>query len=450
MGNRWLEGNFAPVMDEVELVGLEVEGAIPPSLTGRYLRTGPNPFAADPDNHHWFVGNGMVHGVELRDGAANWYRNRWVRGPAASEFLGEVPVPRCDGGLFPGDGNTNVLAHGGRILALEELSCPYELDRDLRTIGQYDFGGPLPVGTNAHPKIDPATGEMHLMGYSFADDLLRYMVIDRDGVLQSTREIRMGASVMVHDTALTATRVLALDLPVVFDLELAARGVRLPYRWDADHRARVGLVPRGGAILGPGDDVVWIDVDPCYVFHPLNAYDEGDAVVVDVVRHPSMFAEVQDGPMDGAPWMERWVLDPVRGCSTTVLDERAQEFPRIDERFTGTRHRIGWAAGASIAALGSTDASVEGSVLRYDMDAGTVAATGLGRGRVGGEFVFVPGSDDAAEGEGWLLGYVNDLSTATAELLVLDATSMATEARVRIPRRIPAGFHGNWVPDRAL
>ena len=450
MGNRWLEGNFAPVLEEVDLVDLEVEGSLPPSLVGRYLRTGPNPFAADPDNHHWFVGNGMVHGVDLRDGRASWYRNRWVRGPAASEFLGESPVPMCGGGMFPGDGNTNVLAHGGRILAMEELSCPYELDRDLRTIGQFDFGGPLPVGTNAHPKIDPSTGEMHLMGYSFGDDLLRYFTIDRDGRLLSTREITMGASVMVHDTALTATRVLAFDLPVVFDLDLAMRGVRLPYRWDPEHRARVGIVPRGGAMPGPAGDVVWIDVDPCYVFHPLNAYDDGDAVVVDVVRHPSMFAVVQDGPMDGPPRMERWVLDPARGFSSTVLDERAQEFPRIDERHTGMRHRYGWAAGASIADLGSTDAELEGSVLRYDLEAGTVDAVGLGPGRVGGEFVFVPDADDAGEGEGWLLGYVADLASGTSELLVLDAGSMATQARVRIPRRIPAGFHGNWVPDSAL
>lgn len=450
MGNRWLEGNFAPVGDEVDVVGLEVVGALPPSLTGRYLRTGPDPFGADPDNHHWFVGNGMVHGVRLRDGEAEWYRNRWVRGPAASEHLGEVPVPRVDGGLFPGDGNTNVLAHGRRILAMEEMSCPYELDADLATIGQFDFGGPLPVGTNAHPKIDPTTGEMHLMGYAFTDALLRYFVIDAAGALTSTTEIELGASVMVHDTALTESRVLAFDLPVVFDIDLAIAGVRLPYRWDPSYRARVGLVPRGGTRPGPTGDVVWIDVDPGYVFHPMNAYDDGDAVVVDVVVHPSMFAMVQDGPLDGPPRMERWVLDPVHGFASTVLDDRPQEFPRIDERRTGHRHRFGWAAGASIADLGATDPAARGSVLKYDLMAGTVDATDLGAGRVGGEFVFVPDDDRSGEDEGWLLGYVADLATATSELLVLDASSMDEVASVRIPRRIPAGFHGNWVDDAAL
>jgi len=209
-------------------------------------------------------------------------------------------------------------------------------------------------------------------------------------------------------------------------------------------------VPRRGERPGPAGDVVWIDVDPCYVFHPLNAFDDGDAVVVDVVRHPSMFAIVTDGPMDGPPRMERWVLDPVAGFSATVLDDRPQEFPRIDDRLTGRRHRFGWAAGASVADLGTTDATTEGAVLKYDLAAGTVHSTGLGPGRVGGEFVFVPEAPGSGEDEGWLLGYVADLATGTSELVVLDAQSMATQARVRIPRRIPAGFHGNWIPDSAL
>jgi carotenoid cleavage dioxygenase len=260
----------------------------------------------------------------------------------------------------------------------------------------------------------------------------------------------MGASVMVHDMALTETRVLAFDLPVVFDLELAARGVRLPYRWDQSYRARVGIVPRRGVRPGIERDVIWIDIDPCYVFHPLNAFDDGDAVVVDVVRHPSMFAIVTDGPMDGPPRMERWTLDPVAGFSATILDDRPQEFPRIDERRTGFEHRFGWSSGASVADLGSTDPRVEGSVLKYDLLTGTVDSAGLGAGRVGGEFVFVADAPDAGEDEGWLLGYVSDLATATSELVVLDAQSMATQARVRIPRRIPAGFHGNWVADAAL
>lgn len=89
MDNRYLEGVFAPVPREYTLTDLPVTGAIPDHLDGRYLRNGPNPVGElDPALYHWFSGDGMVHGVRLRDGRAEWYRNRWVRGPVTSVALG--------------------------------------------------------------------------------------------------------------------------------------------------------------------------------------------------------------------------------------------------------------------------------------------------------------------------------------------------------------------------
>lgn len=447
--NTYLTGNFAPVGEEATVVDLEVVGTIPSELEGRYIRTGPNPFQPDVDNHHWFIGDGMVHGVELGEGRAHWYRNRWVRSPEASTFLGETPVPVAAGGLFRGNGNTNVLAHGGRILAFEEMSCPYELDRELDTIGQTEFGGSLPVGTFAHPKFDGDTGAMHILGYAWTDSLLRYNVIDRMGALVHQSTIEMGGSVMVHDMAMTEHHIVVMDLPVVFDLELAATGHRLPYRWDDDYCARVGLVPR--ADTGSSGDPIWIEVDLCYVFHPVNAYEEGDRVVFDVVRYPTMFKRDVDGPNDGPSRMERWILDPQRRtCDVTVLDETSQEFPRIDERRTGRAHRYAWAPKATIDLLGSADANLTNALLKHDLVAGTRSELALGQGRVAGEFVFVPSGDSGGEDEGWLMGYVSDLSRGTSELLVIDARSMIEQARILIPRRIPAGFHGNWIPDSDL
>lgn len=447
----YLEGNFAPVPDEIDAVDLVITGALPASLEGRYIRTGPNPIAADPSNHHWFVGEGMLHGVELRDGRASWYRNRWVDGPSASAHLGRTPIVPAAGGVFPGDGNTNVVHHAGRILALEELSCPYVIGRDLDTIGQTDFGGPLPFGTNAHPKFDVATGEMHVMSYSFAEPFMRYQVVSADGHVVHGVDVDIAGPVMVHDMGLTERFAIALDLPVLFDLELAMSGRRLPYRWSGDYTPRIGFLPRGGLRAGAPAPTIWIEIDPCYVFHPLNAYDDGSTVVMDVVRHPSMFRLELDGPNDGDPWLERWVFDlERRSFSASVIDDAAQEFPRIDERLTGLRHRYGWSAGSTIAALGSTDASIGGAVFKQDLVAGTTERRDLGRGRIGGEFVFVPASPTAGEDEGWLLGYVNDLPSATAELVVLDAQNLSDVARVHLPRRIPAGFHGNWIPDSAL
>lgn len=449
--NTYLEGNFAPVAEEVTVDNLEVVGSMPPELNGRFLRTGPNPFSVDPNDYHWFVGDGMVHGIELRDGVANWYRNRWVRSPEASAYLGEEPVPTAAGGLFRGNGNTNVLAHGGRILAFEEMSCPYVLDRDLGTIEQTEFGGSLPVGTFAHPKVDPLTDEMHIFGYAWTDSLLRYNVIDANGAITHQSTVELGASVMVHDMGMTERFLLAMDLPVLFDLDLVSKGRRLPYRWDDSYNARIGLVPRAGLTPGPEGDVIWIDVDPCFVFHPVNAYDDGDNVVFDVIRYNSMFKFDSNGPGDGPSRLERWVLSPSnRSCAVTVIDDTSQEFPRINEQLTASRHRYAWSPQATIDLLGTSDQMRGNTILKHDMQLGTRLEHSLGPGRIAGEFVFVAAEGASSEDDGWLMGYVADLSTQTAELLIVDAQSMSEQARVLIPRRIPAGFHGNWVADSAL
>ncbi|GGD14935.1 hypothetical protein GCM10007231_12350 [Nocardioides daphniae] len=213
-GATYLTGNYAPVATEVTATDLEVTGAVPPDLAGRYLRTGPNPFAAQADTYRWFAGDGMVHGVDLHGGRPRWYRNRWVRSPEASAHLSAADVPHEEGGWYPGSGNTNVFAHGGRILAVTEGSLPYELTGELDTVATRNFGGPLPAGINAHPKFDPSTGEMHVMSYGFANPAVRYHVIDPAGALLSTVDIDLPAPVMLHDMGLTASRVVLFDLPV--------------------------------------------------------------------------------------------------------------------------------------------------------------------------------------------------------------------------------------------
>jgi carotenoid cleavage dioxygenase len=167
MVNRYLEGALAPMSEEYTLTDLEVTGSIPDHLDGRYLRNGPNPIGEiDPELYHWFLGDGMVHGIRIRDGKAEWYRNRWVRSPMAARVLGE-PVPA---GRFPMSdmgANTNVIGHAGKTLALIESGVlNYELTEELDTVGVCDFDGTLTGGYAAHPKRDPATGELHAVSYS--------------------------------------------------------------------------------------------------------------------------------------------------------------------------------------------------------------------------------------------------------------------------------------------
>jgi carotenoid cleavage oxygenase len=445
MSNRYLEGNFAPVSQETTAVDLEVTGSLPDWLDGRYLRNGPNPVDTDPETYHWFTGHGMVHGVRLRDGQAQWYRNRYVRSEAVAQELGETwrggPV-HADMDFAP---NTNVIGHAGRTFAIVEAGArPYELDDELGTIGVCDFDGTLPGGYTAHPKRDPQTGELHAVSYFWGwGNKVQYSVIDRNARVRKLVDIETTGSPMLHDMSLTESFAVIYDLPVVFDLDLAMKGVGLPYRWDDDYPARVGLLPRDGEAT----DVQWFDVDQCYVFHPLNAYDEGDRVVIELCRFERMFdADVVRGPEGSLPRLDRWTIDPGAGkVIEETIDDRPQEFPRVDERVVGRRHRYGY----TVALDNATD-SIEfagGSVLRHDLVAGTTEAHSFGAGRGPSEFVMVPASTDAAEDDGVLMGYVFDAGRNASDLVVLDARTLDTVAEVRLPVRVPHGFHGNWISE---
>jgi len=477
MVNRYLDGAFAPVSEEFTLTDLEVTGTIPDHLDGRYLRNGPNPVGdIDPELYHWFVGDGMVHGIRIRDGKAEWYRNRWVRSPHAARALGE-PVPS---GHFPVSqvgANTNVIGHAGKTLALIESGVAnYELTDELDTVGVCDFDGTLTGGYTAHPKRDPDTGELHAVSYSMLrGNTVQYSVIGTDGRALRTVDIEVAGSPMMHDFSLTERHVVFYDLPVTFDTRQAAtmavpRTLRLParlllsaligrvripdpiaarrpagptsdrrfpYSWNPKYPARVGVMPRDGA----NGDVRWFDVEPCYVFHPMNAYDDGDTVVLDVVRHPKMFDTDRLGPNEGPPTLERWTVDLADGkVRESRIDDRGQEFPRVDERLVGKRHRYGYTPTVDE----SNDAG--DTLLKHDLVGGNTAARCLGAGKALGEFVFEPSTPDACEDDGVLMGYVYDRSADRSELAILDAHTLEDVASIKLPHRVPAGFHGNWVP----
>lgn len=441
--NRYLLDGFAPVHEEHTAFDLPVTGTLPGHLDGRYLRNGPNP-ATDPGaGHHWFLGEGMVHGVRLGDGRAQWYRNRWVR--AEGEDLGP---------------NTNVLQHAGRTLALIEAGGPpYELGEELGTMGRCALGT-VTGGYTAHPHEDPETGELHAISYSWTrGNLVDYSVLDVTGRVRHQAEIEVTGSPMIHDCALTEHYVVVYDLPVTFDLgmvagepprplqatdrlideTLRARTARpLPYSWDADYPARIGLLPREGTSA----DVRWFEIDQCYVFHTLNAYEEGADVVIDVVRHDRMFATDFTGPNEGAAYLTRFTLDTVAGTVREHrFDDHSQEFPRYDERLTGQRHRFGYAAGVVGEGVRTGD-----SVLKHDVVAGTTIERRLGAGLEVSEFCFVPTTPDGAEDDGVLMGYVFDRASGRSDLRLLDAATLDDVAAVHLPARVPAGFHGNWAP----
>jgi carotenoid cleavage dioxygenase len=445
MGNRYLENNYAPVSAELTDTELAVTGTIPDHLDGRYLRNGPNPAVApDPAAYHWFTGDGMVHGLRLRDGKAEWYRNRFVRSAAVAAALGEPVRPGPVHADMDFAANTNVIGHAGRTFAIVEAGArPYELTDELDTLGPVDLEGTLPGGYTAHPKRDPKTGELHAVSYYWGwGNKVQYSVIGTDGRVRHTVDVETTGSPMVHDCSLTESSVVIYDLPCVFDLELAMSGKSLPYRWDPEYPARLGVLPRDGDAA----DVRWYDIEPCYVFHPLNAYDDGDRIVLDVVRHPKMFAANQLGPNEGKPTLDRWTIDTSAGkVLEERIDDRGQEFPRVDERVVGRRHRFGYSVGAAQDSKGDVDL-MDNTVLKHDMVKGTTQAATFGSGALAGEFVFVPREAGAAEDDGVLMGFVHRSETDRSDLVLLDAATLETVAEIHLPARVPHGFHGNWIP----
>jgi carotenoid cleavage dioxygenase-like enzyme len=434
----YLQGNFAPVTDEVTAHDLPVDGAIPPGLRGLYLRNGPNQKSGDPG--HWFLGDGMVHGVRLEAGKARWYRNRWVRTRAfeeGAELVGE------DGSVdhSVAKANTNVIGHAGRIFALVESSFPTELTPELGTIGICDFDGRLTTSMTAHPKLCPDTGELHFFGYRFVPPYLTYHRLDAAGRLVQSEEIQVPGPTMIHDFAIAGRWIVFMDLPIVFDIERAIGRQGFPYQWSDDYGARLGLMPRGGGAA----DVRWFEIAPCYVFHPFNAYEEGNEVVLEVARYAHLW---RGGPDSFEPaFAHRWRIDLGAGrVREEPLDDRPIEFPRVDDRRGGHRHRYGYAV-SNVADVGKSPSHL----IKYDFARGASAAHDFGAGRFPGEGVFVAAPDGAGEDEGFVLLYVYDQARSASDLVILDASNFtrAPVATVHLPQRVPFGFHGNWIPDAA-
>jgi carotenoid cleavage dioxygenase len=472
---------------------LPVTGHIPEFLDGRYLRNGPNPVAeVDPATYHWFTGDGMVHGVALQGGKAGWYRNRWVRSAGVRAALGEptTAAPNLLAGMQSLGANTNVLAHAGKTLALVEGGVAnYELTDELDTVGPCDFDGTLAGGYAAHPHRDPRTGELHAVSYSFARGrTVQYSVIDTHGHARRTVDIEVSGSPMMHDFSLTDKYVVIYDLPVTFDpvqvlpakmprwlgapARLALQSLvgrvrvpgpiaammnrdtkhsdRLPYAWNPDYPARVGVMPREGG----NDDVRWFDIEPCYVYHPLNAYSEmrdgAEILVLDVVRYSRMFDRDRRGPGDTAPRLDRWTINLATGVvSTECHDDRSQEFPRINETLLGRRHRFGYTVGIEGGFLGAEGSRMATPLYKHDYATGSSVVAGLDPDLLIGEMSFVPnppGGAAASEDDGVLMGYGYHRGRDEGQLLLLDAQTLESVATVHLPQRVPMGFHGNWAP----
>ncbi len=449
----YLTGNFAPVEDEIDAGPLEVTGAIPPELSGLFLRNGPNPVFDPLGSYHWFDGDGMLHGITIRDGAAT-YRNRWIDTPglAAERRAGRAlyggmstfapPDPALVGDeMMKNVANTNIVRHAGRILCLWEAGLPTRVTPDLETLGRFDFDGRLHGAMTAHPHLDPRTGEMLFFGYVPS---LQYHRVGADGRLLQSVAIPLPKPVMMHDFTFTERHAIFFDAPAVMDFGAMMRGEPL-VRWQPDNGTRIGVMARDG----DGSDLRWFEIDTGYVVHFLNSWADGNRIVIDACRFDEMdFGAANADVPDATARLCRFTVDLDAGRATWErLGELPSEFPRVPPAVEGRRHRYGYTASF---ATGRPQGPRFDSVTKYDLARGATETTHVfGPGQVTGEAVFAPDPTGTAEDDGWLLSLVHDEGRTQTDLVILDARDMKETARVHMPRRVPYGFHANWLPDQA-
>jgi carotenoid cleavage dioxygenase len=463
--NEFLSGNFAPVREELSLECPEVEGVIPDDLSGYFLRTGPNP-QFDPieqSKYHWFDGDGMIHEMRIQGGKAH-YQNRWVRtkgfniereeGKSIWKGFQSLHELEFHHGLMTKNlANTALIWHGKKLLALWEAGLPHSLSLpDLETIGEENFEGTWESAFSAHPTVCPETGEMITFGYNVVGEFgVTYGVFDVDGKLKHKTDIKLkGKPVMIHDCAITPDYTLILDMPVTFSLERAMAG-GAAFGWEPENGARIGVIPR----YGKGEEIRWFDFEVGYIFHVFNAWQEGDEVVLEACRSncTSVISDTEDAnnqtieDEQAKPHQYRMNMASGEG-SERPIDDIACEFSRINEAFVGKKNRFVYASRFS------TDSRAPrfDGLIKFDRERDENEIYAYDGQVFSGEFIFAPKDGAKAEDEGYLLGFVQDEENKQSEFYIIDTQnfSKGPVAKIKMPSRVPYGFHATWVADNQL
>jgi carotenoid cleavage dioxygenase-like enzyme len=459
-----LAGNFAPIWTESDAYSLPVWGDLPKNLEGTLFRNGPNPqFMPTNPHHHWFGGDGMIHAFTVENGRVS-YRNRWVRTPkwqtektAGRPLIDPFGPPNPAFSDFSGSfhcvANTNIISHAGQLLALEEGSLPVAMDRrELTTHGFYNFGGAITTPFTAHPKLDPETGELCFFGYSatgpFTSDIA-FGTIDRRGAVTQLEMLQAPYASMVHDFCVTQQHLLFPIFPLTGSMQRAQSGMP-PFAWEPDYGTHIGVLRRGA----PASTARWFKTATCYVFHVMNAWEDGNFIYADVMQHeaPPGFTWPDGTPTNPAKRgarLVRWTIDLAGDdvIKQDKLDDLPGEFPRIDDRRAGLAYRHGFFAGNTLLGQADTAASGLNAIVHYDLTTGRRQLWQLPPGDATSEPVFVPRTEKAPEGDGYLLAVIWRASERRSDFVVLDASCVENGpvATAELSSRVPFGFHGNWL-----
>jgi carotenoid cleavage dioxygenase len=460
-GNPYLEGPYQPVTEEVTAVDLPVIfGKLPVDIDGIYVRNGPNPQFSPIGRYHYFDGDGMVHAVHFSNGRAT-YRNRYVR---TAEYVRESGAGRALwSGIIepftqnpPGDrrernaANTDVLFHHGNLLATwYRASKPQALDPlTLASRGEDDFHGTLQGEVSAHAKVDEHSEELMFFDYGINSPFLRYGVVDPSGRVGHFTTLDIPAPRLPHDMAITEHHSILMDLPLYND-PAAAQAGRFRLFFDRELPARFAVLPRHGS----GDQARWFEAAPAYIYHVVNAWEEGQTIVMVVCRVTKPTPVTDHGHplaqllayMRPEAQLHKYRFDLGDGtCRERPLDDVNTEFPAIHQGRTGRPSRWSYNMRLKVDQTLLFDA-----LLRYDLETGSTAKHEFGPGRYGSEVVFIPRDGATAEDDGYLSMYCYDAASDRSEVWIYEAADIEAGpiCMLQVPVRVPLGFHATWISD---
>ncbi|MBT4163758.1 MAG: dioxygenase [Porticoccaceae bacterium] len=465
LDNPYLHGAYAPTTDEIVVNELEVVGELPDDLFGAFYRNGPNPVFKPKNLYHPFDGDGMVHAVYIRDGKAS-YRNSYIHTAALQHELAEHKAV-WPGVMGPFDfslpdfpikdtGNTDVIVFNGKLIPTwYNAGVPYEMNPlTLENQGVFDVKDRTRRNMSAHSHVDWNTGELIFMDYGDEAPFMTYGVANPDGTLRHEVEIDLPGPRLPHDIGFSANYTILHDLPFFHDLDVLRNHNMRVLHFHRDIPTRFGIIPR----YGQTTDVRWFECEPCFILHVSNCWEEGDWVVMDGCRstNPMPTATNEDGALSHMlAYMRleannyRWRFNLVTGeVRESDIDDLNTEFNKINQIYNGVKSKYAYHQRIPLLEEGGHTLRFNG-VVKYNNDTGQSTQWDYGDGVYGSETPFAPvkgANRESAEDHGYIISLVTDSHTWTSELHILDAQDIAQGpiARIKMPHRVPLGFHAWW------
>ncbi|KAL6001761.1 putative carotenoid cleavage dioxygenase 4, chloroplastic [Asimina triloba] len=470
-----LADNFAPV-DELPPTDCPIiEGQLPSCLQGAYIRNGPNPQYIPRGPHHLFDGDGMLHSLRISNGRAT-FCSRYVKtykfnveqeagAPILPNFFsgfytlpgaatrGALAAARLLTGQFNltagfGLANTSLVYFGKRLYALGESDLPYAVrvteEGDVQTMGRCDFQGKLSMGMTAHPKVDAQTGEVFAFRYGPLPPFLTLFRFDSQGskLLPDVPIFSLTQPTLLHDFAITKRYAIIPDIQVVVNPTEMMLAGKSPVGADPEKVPRVGVIPRYATSEA---EIRWFEVPGFNLIHTINAWEEEDAIVLVGPNILSIEHALEEMELVHCT-VEMVKIEMKTGkVRRRTVSSQNLDFGVINPAYVGRKNRYAYMG------VGDPMPKISG-VAKLDLEGGKEVVRLYGEGCYGGEPFFVAKENPAAEDDGYAVSYVHDEKRGESRFVVMDAQSPTLEvvASVKLPRRVPYGFHGLFVGENEL